>query len=80
MSRRPESIAKEKVEEAGDRIERGIDDAATGLRRKGADIREYLKTMHAEVEEWKFGVEESKEGFRVDWKMVALIKRPKKYS
>lgn len=80
MSRRPESIAKGKVEEAGDRIERGIDDAATGLRRKGADIREYLKQMHAEVEEWKFGVEESKEGFRVDWRMVALIKRPKKDS
>jgi hypothetical protein len=80
MSKHPEDVAKHRVEEAGDRIERGIDDAASGLRRKGADFREYLKQVHADVEEWKFGVEESKDGFRVEWRVVALIKRPKKNS
>ena len=80
MSRHPESIAKDKIEEGGRKLERGIDDAASGLRRKGADIREYLKQVHADVEEWKFGVEESKDGFRVEWRVVALIKRPKKDS
>ena len=80
MSRRPEVLAKVKVDEASQRLERGIDDAASGLRRKGADIREYLKQVHADVEEWKFGVEESKDGYRVEWRVVALIKRPAKDS
>jgi hypothetical protein len=80
MSKRPEEVAKHKVAEAGERLERGIDDAASGLRKKGADFREYLKQVHADVEEWKFGVEESKDGFRVEWRVVALIKRPKKNS
>lgn len=80
MSKHPEDVVKHHVEEAGERVERGIDDAASGLRRKGADLREYLKKVHADVEEWKFGVEESKDGFRVEWRMVALIKRPKKDS
>lgn len=78
MKKDPEYLVKEKVEDAEKALERGIGRAASDLRKKGKDIREYLKKVHAEVEEWKFGVEESKDGFRVEWRMVALIRPPKK--
>ena len=78
LSKHPETIVKQNVREASQKIERGIDDAAGGIRQKGADLRDYLKKLNADVEVWKFGVEESKEGYRVEWRMVALVKHPKK--
>jgi hypothetical protein len=78
MSKRPEMIVKHKVERASMRLETSIDEAASGVRHKGAELRKYLKKMNADVEEWKFGVEESKQGYRVEWKMVALFRMPKK--
>jgi flagellar motor protein MotB len=80
MAKDLEYLAKSKAEEAEKRLEQGIDDAATSLRRKGREFQEYLKKLNAEVEEWKFGVEESRDGFRVEWRVVALIRRPKKKS
>ena len=80
MATRAEYVTKEKVADAGKAIESGIDDAASGLRKKGADFRDYLKKVHADVEEWKFAVEESKEGFRFEWRVVALLRSPKKES
>jgi len=78
MAKDPEYRVKEKVEEIGEALERSIGDGASGLRKKGKELRDYLKQVHAEVEEWKFGVEESKDGLRVEWRLVALIRRPKK--
>ena len=72
------NFAKEKGEEAGKMLEWSIEDTASGLRKRGVEFQEYLKKVHAEVEEWKFGVEESKDGFRVEWRVVAAIRRPKK--
>jgi len=78
MAKDPEYSVKGKVEDAGKALERGLGDAADGLRKKGKEIQDYLKKVNAEVEEWRFGVEESKDGFRVEWRVVALIKRLKK--
>ena len=78
MVKDPEYLAKTKMQEVEDRLERSVDDAASSLRKKGKEFQEYLKKLNAEVEEWKFGVEESKDGFRVEWRVVALIRRPKK--
>ncbi len=69
---------KEKVGDAGKALERGIGDPASGLRMKGKEIQDYLKQVHADVEEWKFGVEESNDGFRVEWRVVARFRGPKK--
>lgn len=63
--------------DSGKKPDWGIDEAASGLRKKGADFKDYLKSIHAEVEEWKFGVEESKDGFRVEWRVVAVVQREK---
>jgi hypothetical protein len=54
MAKDLEYLAKSKAEEAEKRLEQGIDDAATSLRRKGREFQEYLKKLNAEVEEWKF--------------------------
>ena len=78
MAKDTEYRVREKMEDAGKALERGMGEAASGLRKKGNELREYLKQVHAEVEEWKFGVEESKDGFRVEWRMVAVIRRSKK--
>ena len=78
MAKDHEYHVKEKVEEAGNALEMGLGDAASSLRQKGKEFQEYLKKLNAEVEEWKFGVEESKDGFRVEWRVVAVIQRPKK--
>lgn len=71
-------MAKDSEYHVKEKVERGIGDAANELRKKGKELQEYLKQVRAEVEEWKFGVEESNDGFRVEWRMVALIRRPKK--
>jgi flagellar motor protein MotB len=78
MAKDPEYRVKETVDEAGKALEKGLGDVASSLRKKGNEFQEYLKKVHAEVEEWKFGVEEAKDGFRVEWRLVALIRRPKK--
>jgi hypothetical protein len=78
MAKYSEYGMKEKVDEAGQALEKGIGDVAGNLRKKGSEFKEYLKKVHAEVEEWKFGVEEAKDGFRVEWRLVAVIRRPKK--
>jgi hypothetical protein len=80
MAKDPEEMVKEKVKDAGKALERGIDDAASSIRKKGKEIQDYLKRIHAEIEEWKFGLEESKDGFRIEWRVVAVIRRPKKKS
>jgi len=71
-------MAKDHENHEKENPEKGFGDAAGDLRKKGNELREYLKRVHADVEEWKFGVEESKDGFRVEWRVVALIRRSKK--
>jgi hypothetical protein len=80
MAKDSDYLVRQKMEDAEKALERGLGDAASGLRKKGRELQEYLKKVHADVEEWKFGVEESKDGFRVEWRVVAVIRPPKKKS
>jgi len=54
-------------------------DIAKELNEKGLELKKMLKDVRAAVETWKFSVEETKEGMRVEIHAVALIKsKPEK--
>jgi hypothetical protein len=50
-------------------------DVSAVLSEKGADLKKMLKDMKATIEQWKFSVEETKDGMRVEIHAVALVKR-----
>ena len=54
------------------------DDVGDMLKEKGLELKKWFKDVSAVLEQWKFSVEETKEGMRVELHAVALIKRPKK--
>jgi hypothetical protein len=41
------------------------------------ELKGMLKDLHATVEEWKFGVEQSKDGTKIEVRLVAMIKKKK---
>ena len=45
---------------------------------KGMELKEWFKDLDAKLEDWKFSVEESKAGTRVEIHAVALIKHKPK--
>ncbi len=47
------------------------------LSEKSQDLKKMLKDLRAVIEQWKFSLEETKEGMRVEIHAVALIKREK---
>ena len=47
------------------------------LSEKGVEIKKMFKDMKANLEQWKFSVEETKEGMRIEVHAVALVKRIK---
>jgi hypothetical protein len=49
------------------------------LRKKGSEIKKWFMDLDAKIEHWKFSVEETKEGMRVEVHAVALIKHPDKH-
>ena len=51
---------------------------AAVLNEKGKDLKSMFKDLDATLETWKFSMEESKEGMRVEIHAVALIKKDKK--
>lgn len=53
------------------------DDIKT-LKEKGADLKKWFKDHSATLEQWKFSVEETKEGMRVEVHAVALITKSEK--
>lgn len=53
-------------------------DIAVVLNEKSQDLKKMFKDIEATLEQWKFSVEESKEGIRVEIHATALIKREKK--
>lgn len=55
-----------------------IEDAEKILKDKSLELRKFLKDVKAVLEEWKFSVEETKEGMRVELRAVALIRYPKR--
>jgi hypothetical protein len=54
------------------------DDVGDILKEKSLELKKWFKDVSAVLEQWKFSVEDTKEGMRVELHAVALIKRPKK--
>lgn len=54
------------------------EDIGNVLKEKSLELKKMFKDVSAVLEQWKFSVEETKEGMRVELHAVALIKRPKK--
>ena len=54
------------------------DEVGNILKEKSLELKKMFKDVKAVLEQWKFSVEETKEGMRIELHAVALIKRPKK--
>jgi hypothetical protein len=54
------------------------DDVGNILKEKSLELKKWFKDVSAVLEQWKFSVEDTKEGMRVELHAIALIKRPKK--
>ena len=50
------------------------------IKGKGLELKKWFLDMDAKIEDWKFSVENTKEGIRVELRTVAIIKHspPKK--
>ncbi len=53
------------------------EDLGKELTAKGLELKNFFKDVKAVLEEWKFSVEETKEGTRIEVHAVALV-RPSK--
>ena len=51
---------------------------ANRLRAKSVELKKWFKDMNAEMEQWKFSVEDTKEGLRVELHAVSLFKHTPK--
>jgi hypothetical protein len=47
------------------------------LNEKSTEIKKWFKDQNATMEQWKFSVEDTKEGIRAELHAVVLIKHPK---
>jgi hypothetical protein len=52
-------------------------DLERGFKEKSLDLKNFFKDIKAVLEEWKFSVEETKEGTRIEIHAVALVRQPK---
>ena len=50
------------------------------LKTKSQELKKWFMDMDAKLEQWKFSVEDTKEGMRVELHAVALMKHPKEKS
>ena len=48
----------------------------TKLKTKSQELKKWFMDMDAKLEQWKFSVEDTKEGMRVELHAIALIKHP----
>ena len=53
-------------------------DIAVVLSEKSQDIKRAFKDLDATLEQWKFSMEETKEGMRIELHATALIKKKPK--
>jgi hypothetical protein len=53
------------------------DDVGKELKAKSLELKNFFKDVKAVLEEWKFSVEETKEGTRIEVHAVALVRHPK---
>lgn len=54
------------------------EDIAAEIGEKSKEIKDMLKDLKATLETWKFSIEESKDGLRVEIHAIALIKNKSK--
>ncbi len=47
------------------------------LKTKSQELKKWFMDMDAKMEQWKFSVEDTKEGMRVELHAIALVKHPK---
>ena len=47
------------------------------LKTKSQELKKWFMDMDAKMEQWKFSVEDTNEGMRVELHAIALIKHPK---
>jgi hypothetical protein len=47
------------------------------VKKKGLELKKLFTDLNAELEQWKFSVENTKEGMRVELHAVAFIKQTK---
>jgi hypothetical protein len=52
-------------------------DVGKEIKDKTLDLKNFLKDMRAVLEQWKFSVEETKEGTRIEIHAVALVRHSK---
>jgi hypothetical protein len=50
------------------------------LKTKSQELKKWFMDMDAKLEQWKFSIEDTKEGMRVELHAVALMKHPKEKS
>ncbi|NNN17894.1 MAG: hypothetical protein HKL79_05995 [Thermoplasmata archaeon] len=53
------------------------EDFGKEIKEKGLQLKNFLKDVRAVMEEWKFSVEETKEGTRVEIHAIALVRQGK---
>ena len=54
------------------------DDIGREIQAKSTELKNFFKDLRAVLEEWKFSVEETKEGTRIEVHAVALVRHPKR--
>jgi hypothetical protein len=52
------------------------ENVGASLKTKSLELKKWLMDLNAKMEQWKFSVEDTKEGMRVEMHAVALIKHP----
>jgi hypothetical protein len=50
----------------------------TDLKEKSQELKDMLKELKANIETWKFSVEDSKDGMKVELHVIAVIKQQSK--
>jgi hypothetical protein len=73
-----DDVIKDTYDTAKQFASKELVDAEKVLKDKSLELRKYLKDIKAVLEEWKFGIEENKEGVRIELRAVALIRTHKK--
>jgi hypothetical protein len=53
------------------------EDVGRDLQAKGLELKNFLQGVRGVLEQWKFSVEETKEGTRVEIHAIALIRQKK---
>ena len=55
-----------------------VDENVGNVKGKGLELKKWFLDMNANLEQWKFSVENTKEGIRVELHTIALIKHSTK--